>query len=215
MASYLRRAERMRRRKPPQRKDNSFIVPPVCVDISKRQVEDYVNVIVGSLRGRFAESKFHAKSGTGAAKRAANYAQTCVAGRRVSRHQTGGRSGRPTRGLTAMVGRGFLQALSEVNLDSWFRSLFITIAPPPWVDQIAFLRCAEEYLRDKRTLRVKHGKKNEITEYPCDTGRWKQSGSAVNLTKLHLDDRSSSMIIICLTHGAPYGLGTAWIGNRR
>lgn len=59
-----------------------------------------------------------------------------------------GRTGRPIRHRTPKVTAALKEALSAINLDHWHRCLFVTVAPPPDVDDVQFLRDAEEIVKE-------------------------------------------------------------------
>ncbi|CAN5502334.1 hypothetical protein BH09SUM1_BH09SUM1_01210 [soil metagenome] len=79
-----------------------------------------------------------------------------------------GRSGRPVTARSAKVTRKFKRALAELDLDRWYLAIIITIAPPPNVDPIEFLRVADEFIRDFLLLSDGRG---GIVEHPCEMFR--------------------------------------------
>lgn len=58
-----------------------------------------------------------------------------------------GRTGRPIRHRTPKVSAALREALSAIDLDDWHRCLFVTVAPPPDVDDVQFLRDAEAIVK--------------------------------------------------------------------
>jgi hypothetical protein len=58
-----------------------------------------------------------------------------------------GRRDRPIRYRTPKVTAALKEALSAIDVDHWHRCLFVTVAPPPDVDDVEFLRDAEEILK--------------------------------------------------------------------
>ncbi|MDK2972502.1 MAG: hypothetical protein PWP23_2257 [Candidatus Sumerlaeota bacterium] len=96
-----------------------------------------------------------------------------------------GRTDRPIKHRTPKVTAALREALSAINLDHWYRCLFVTAAPPPDVNDVQFLRDAEEILK-----RLALGPEPFYWLRSTETRAWRPKGPYDRPAPLRLHDHT-------------------------